>query len=70
MPTDTSEKGFETRVCTLLEESDWLMGTSQDYDPTACVDLAHLSDFLQETQPETTQVPPTSTPTTTPASGS
>ena len=53
MPTDTSEKGFETRVCTLLEESDWLLGSSQDYDPTACVDLAQLSDFLKGTQPET-----------------
>ena len=49
MPTDTSEKGFETRVCTLLEESDWLLGSSQDYDPTACVDLAQLSDFLKGT---------------------
>ena len=55
MPTDTSEKGFETRVCTLLEQSGWLPGNSQDYDPTACVDLAHLSDFLTETQPETAQ---------------
>ena len=55
MPTDTSEKGFETRVCTLLEESDWLLGSSQDYDPTACVDLAQLSDFLKGTQPETAQ---------------
>ena len=55
MPTDTSEKGFETRVCTLLEESDWLLGSSQDYDPTACVDLAQFSDFLKGTQPETAQ---------------
>ena len=55
MPTDTSEKGFETRVCTLLEESGWLLGSSQDYDPAACVDLAQLSDFLKETQPETAQ---------------
>ena len=55
MPTDTSEKGFETRVCILLEESDWLLGSSQDYDPTACADLAQLSDFLKGTQPETAQ---------------
>ena len=55
MPTDTSEKGFETRVCSLLEESGWLMGDNQDYDPTACVDLTQLSDFLKETQPETAQ---------------
>ena len=55
MPTDTSEKGFETRVCILLEESDWLLGSSQDYDPTACADLAHLAAFLQDTQPETAQ---------------
>ena len=55
MPTDTSEKGFETRVCALLAESGWLLGSSQDYDPTACVDLAQLSDFLKGTQPETAQ---------------
>ena len=55
MPTDISEKGFETRVCTLPEESGWLPGDNQDYDPTVSVDLAQLSDFLKETQSETVQ---------------
>ena len=55
MPTDTSEQGFETRVCTLLEESGWLPGDYRDYDPSACVDLGHLAAFLQDTQPEAAQ---------------
>ena len=55
MPTDTSEQGFETRVCTLLEESGWLQGDNQDYDPAECLDLAHLAAFLRDTQPETAQ---------------
>ena len=55
MPTDTSEKGFETRVCALLEESGWLPGDNRDYDSPACVDLGHLAAFLRDTQPETAQ---------------
>ena len=47
MPTDTSEHGFETRACTLLEESGWLQGDNQDYDHNECLDLAHLTAFLQ-----------------------
>ena len=30
----------------------WLLGDSQDYDREYCVDLAKLSDFLHDTQPE------------------
>ena len=30
----------------------WVLGDSQDYDREYCVDLAKLSDFLHDTQPE------------------
>ena len=30
----------------------WLCGDPRDYDREYCVDLAQLSSFLQETQPE------------------
>ena len=36
-------------------ESGWLPGENQDYNPAACVDLAHLAAFLNGTQPETAQ---------------
>ena len=55
MPTDTSEKGLETRICNLLLESGWLHGENQDYLPAYCVDLAQLAAFLKDTQPETAQ---------------
>ncbi len=55
MPTDTSEKGLETRIFNLLQESGWLPGGNHDYLPASCVDLAHLTIFLQDTQPETAQ---------------
>ena len=55
MPTDTSEKGLETRTVNLLQESGWLPGENQDYLPAYCVDRAHLSAFLRDTQPETAQ---------------
>ena len=55
MPTDTSEKGLETRTVDLLQESGWLPGENQDYLPAYCVDLVHLAAFLQDTQPETAQ---------------
>ena len=56
MPTDTSEKGLETRTINLLLESGWLSGENQDYKAASCVDLALLAAFLQDTQPETAQV--------------
>ena len=55
MPTDTSEKGLETRTINLLLKSSWLPGDRQDYIAASCVDLAHLAAFLQDTQPETAQ---------------
>ena len=55
MPTNTSEKGLETRICNLLQEAGWLPGDSQDYNAASCVDLAHLAAFLNDTQPETAQ---------------
>ena len=55
IPTDTSEKGLETRICNLLQGSAWLPGDNQDYNAASCVDLAHLAAFLQDTQPETAQ---------------
>ena len=55
MPTDTSEKGLETRIFNLLLEAGWLPGDRQDYNAASCVDLAHLGAFLQDTQPETAQ---------------
>ena len=55
MPTDTSEKGLETRTVHLLQESGWLPGNNQDYYATFCLDLVHLAAFLHDTQPETAQ---------------
>ena len=55
MPTDTSEKGLETRICNLLQESGWLSWDNQYYNAASCVDLAHLAAFLNDTQPETAQ---------------
>ena len=55
MPTDTSEKGLEARICDLIQESGWLPGDNQDYQPASCVDLTHLAAFLHDTQPETAQ---------------
>ena len=55
MPTDTSEKGLETRTINLLLESRLAPRENQDYNAASCVDLAHLAAFLQDTQPETAQ---------------
>ena len=55
MPTDTSEKALETRICNLLQEAGWLPGEKQDYHAAGYVDLAHLATFLQDTQPEIAQ---------------
>ena len=55
MPTDTSEKGLETRIIGILQESGWLQGENQDYRGTDCVDLAHLAGLMQDTQAETAQ---------------
>ena len=53
MVTDTTEKGLEALISNSLTGNGWLPGDSQDFQPTHCVDLNHLSAFLQATQPET-----------------
>ena len=53
MVTDTTEKGLEALITNSLITSGWLPGDPHDYLPVHCVDLNHLSTFLQATQPET-----------------
>ena len=53
MTADTTEKGLEALITNSLISSGWLPGAPQDYLPAHCVDLSHLSAFLQATQPET-----------------
>ena len=70
MPTDTSEKGFETRIFNLLLESGWLPGYNNEFLPASCVDLAHLAVFLQGHTARRPPSPSTWTLTLTPANGS
>ena len=51
--TDTSEHGLEDIIFAAMTGAGWIPGNSADYHPEHCVDLAHLSAFLKETQPET-----------------
>jgi len=52
-PTDTSEKGLESLiVASLVHDSGYVEGTSQDYDREHAVDLAKLRQFLMATQPK------------------
>ena len=53
MVTDTTEKGLEALITNSLTSNGWLAGNPQDYLPTHCVDLSHISAFLHATQPET-----------------
>ena len=72
IPTDTSEGGLESLICTALTGqpcdaagagrvgerpaaygAGWICGDAQDYDREHCVDLAQLSAFLYDTQPDT-----------------
>jgi len=53
MVTDTTEKGLEALITNSLISNGWLTSEPQDYQPGHCVDLSHLSAFLQATQPET-----------------
>ena len=53
MTTDTSEKGLEALITDSLTRKGWFPSNLQDYLPAHCVDLGHLSAFLQDTQPET-----------------
>ena len=51
--TDTSEAGFESAIVkSLIEESGYQQGNPQDYDRTHAVDLARMTAFLRDTQPE------------------
>ena len=51
--TDTSEAGLETTIVkSLIEEAGYQAGNPQDYDRAHAVDLAKLTAFLQDTQPE------------------
>ena len=53
MVTDTTERGLEALITNSLIKNGWLPGAPQNYLPAHCVDLNHLSAFLQATQPET-----------------
>ena len=53
MGTDTTERGLEALITNSLTSNGWLPGDPQNYLPAHCVDLNHLSAFLQATQPET-----------------
>jgi len=51
--TDTSEAGLETTIVkSLIEESGYSEGASQDYDRSHAVDLIKLTNFIEATQPE------------------
>jgi type I restriction enzyme R subunit len=51
--TDTSEAGLETTIVkSLIEEAGYQAGNPQDYDRAHAVDLAKMTAFIQETQPE------------------
>src|SRR6266702_2877167 len=54
MPTtDTSEMGLEALiVASLVQDSGYIPGNTNDYDLDHAVDLAKLLDFLQVTQPK------------------
>lgn len=45
----------ERRERPATDSADWICGAPQDYDREYCVDLAHLTAFLRETQPEATE---------------
>lgn len=52
-PTDTSEWGLESLIVdSLLTESGYQAGNSEDYDREHAVDWASLFRFLENTQPE------------------
>ena len=60
--TDTTERGLEARITAILtaerpesvpsDQLTWVQGDPADYDRSNCVDLNHLSAFLQATQPD------------------
>ena len=61
MPTDTTERGLESLICTTLTGSSCDPGAAPAgetyerpfaYDREYCVDLAQLALFLRATQPD------------------
>jgi len=51
--SDTSEKGLETLIVeSLVNESRYQLGKSEDYDVEYALDLVKLSEFLKESQPK------------------
>ena len=53
MVTGTTEKALEGLITNSMTSKGWFSGNPEDYDRTHCVDLNHLSAFLEATQPET-----------------
>ena len=51
--SDISESGLEFIIFNAMTGSGWIPGSSHDYDREFCVDLAQLSAFLRDTQPDT-----------------
>ena len=62
---DTTERGLETRIVSILtgtaagvheptdsDSTSWIQGDAADYNQEYCVDLAQLSAFLNTTQPD------------------
>ncbi len=53
MPTDMSEKGLETLIVeSLVKDSGYVQGRSEDFDRDHAVDTAKLLAFLRDTQPD------------------
>ena len=51
--TDVTEKGLEALIEGALFDRYWLPGSNEDYQRNHCVDLNHLKEFLEATQPDT-----------------
>ena len=56
MKTDTSEKGLETLIVSVLTSSGWFAGDSNHYEREYCVDLVQLRAFLRATQPKVAEL--------------
>ena len=55
MTSNTSEQGLEALIVDQMTASGWVPGRPEDYEREYCVDLAQLSAFLRETQPDTAE---------------
>ena len=49
--TDTTERGLEDIIFAAMTGAGWILDSSDDYDREFCVDLAQLTAFLGDTQP-------------------